>query len=511
MNKFSLQTTTGIYVGAKNVYVAQLKRTLLGPQLVKFGQVEIQAQADLDESAKRQAIVQALRRAVQENNISAKKVVTALPGKDVLIRYFQMPKIPKSEWETAIKFEAKKYIPFKIEELMWDFHVVLPKGKDMKMDVTFVAVKREIAQGYLSLLEQAGLKLSALEPAPFSLLRLLSLSNQLAKDKPTAIIDVAYGMADINIVKNRICYLTRDVSLPLEEEVVFDNLLNEIRMSLDYYEKLFPAEVIGKILISGEVELKDWDRKLAEDLKVPVEKADLAKAIKIQKALPPSSMAVAIGLGLRGLTGAGTKVNLYQVREVKPEVMLAKEALKITPQIRQAIVRALTLSCVGLVIVYLVMQQRLAKENKELDFVLSLRPKIDLPVSTFSYEKLEELKKELEGKLSVFSLIIDNRVFWTDKFNELPKIIPPGMWLTDLSIRDGLSKQNKTDRSFVIKGTAYHEDPVQEIGIVTKFVSNLKESSIFSQGLAQIKLDAMTSAELRKMPVKNFTISCIKR
>ena len=511
MINLKLQTTTGLYVGARAVYVAQLARTFTGPRLLKFGKTEIQAQAQADESTKKQAKISAVRRVLQENNITVKNVVTALPGKDTLIRYFQMPKIPKSEWETAIKFEAKKYIPFKLEELMWDFHVVLPKAKEAKMDVTFVGVKREVAQKYLSLLEQAGLQASVLESAPFSLLRLFASGKQLVKAKPTAIVDVDYGMADINIVKNRICYLTRDVSLPLEEEVIFDSLLNEIRMSLDYYEKIFPAELIGKILLCGETDLKDWDRRLAEELKVPVEKGDLAKAVKFEKTLPSLNMAIAVGLGLRRIAGAVTEINLYQVRKAKPEVITTKEAFRFTPLVRQAVINAVILSCIGLLALHLVMYWRTSQEKKKLEHVISLRPKMELPISDFSYPRSEEIKKELENRLASLNLIIDRRVFWTNKLNELPKMLPPGLWLTDLSFTDKLFGENKVDRSLVLKGVSLHEDPVREIGIITRFVSNLKENLIFSRGFKEIKLDSMQGAEVKKRAVKNFIISCIER
>lgn len=505
------QAITGIYVGARNIYVAQLKGGLFGVRLVKFAQTEIQAQAQAEESVKKQAIVQALRRAIQENNISTRRVVSALPGKDVLIRYFQLPRIPKPEWETAIKFEAKKYIPFKIEELMWDFHVVLPKDKQAKMDVTFAAVKKEIAQGHLAILQEAGLKPLAIEPAPFSLVRLFALGKQLAQDKPTAIVDIDYGMADINIVKNKICYLTRDISLPLEEEVIFDSLLNEVRMSLDYYEKLFPTELVAKILLCGEVERKGWDRTLAQELKLPVEKADPAKSLKTQKISPPLNMAVACGLGLRGLTKVAAEVNLCRVHEVEPRVVIRKEAVKFTPEIRQAVFRAVVLSCVGLLALHLAMLPGLNQKRQELSQQISLRPKIELPISSFSYTQLEKQKQELEDRLSNLSLIIDKRIFWTSKLDQLPKIIPPGLWLTDLAVAEKLLKGDRVSRSLTIKGVAYHEDPVQEIGVITKFVSRLKENNAFAQGFTEIKLDSMASAQLKEMPVKNFAISCSAR
>jgi len=506
----NLQTTTGVYVGARNVYIAQVQGTFFGPRLLKFGQTEIQAQEGADQTTKDKAIVQAIKKVLDEQNISAKKVVTALPGKDVLVRYFQMPKIPKSEWETAIKFEAKKYIPFKIEELMWDFHVGSASSKEStKMDVTFVAVKRKIAQDFISLLEEAGLKASILEPAPFSLVRVFALSNQLDGDKPTAVVDVDYGMADINIVKEKMSYLTRDVSLPLEQEVLFDSLLNEIRMSLDYYEKLFPAETISRILLSGELELQDWDRKLADELKMPVEKVDLVKAIKTQKALPPLNMAVALGLALRGMGPAATEVNLYQFREVKPQAALtAKEVLAFTPEMRQALIRSATLSGIGLAILYLIMLSPIARERKKVKEIMVVRPKISIPVEGFTYSDLEKIEKDLERRLSVLDLLVGKDVFVTDKFNELPKIIPPGIWLTNFSFSDRFTRDGRINRSLTIRGVAYHENPVREIGLVTKFVSNAKANANFAKGFQDIKLSSMTASELKGMPVKDFTISC---
>lgn len=513
MINVKFQSSTGIYVGARNVYVAQLKGTLFGIRLVAFGKTEIQAQAQTSGPDKQQteAIVQAIKRVLRENNITTNKVTTALPGKDVLIRYFQMTKIPRSEWETAIKFEAKKYVPFKIEELIWDFRVVLPKENAVTMSVTFAAVKKELAKKHLSLFEEVGLKVSVLEPAPFSMIRVFILSKQLAKDRPTAIVDVDYGMADINIVKNKVCYLTRDVSLPLEEEVVFDNLLNEIRMSLDYYEKIFPAEAIGKVLLCGEVEHKDWDRNLAEELKVPVEKANPAKAIKIRRVLPPLNMAIAIGLALRGLVKTAADVNLYRIRKVKEKISLRKEVFELTPEMRQALFRAVALSCVGLLILYLVMHHSVSRQEEELERAIDLRPKVSLPIASLSYSKVEKTRKQLEKKLSSLDAIITKRIIWTTKFNELPKIIPPGLWLTNLDFFQKLSKDNKLSWILTIEGAAYHEDAVREIGIITKFVSNLKENKVFSGDFQKIELISMTSGAIEGMPVKMFSISCLNK
>jgi len=510
---FKLRTATGIYVGTRHVYVAQLKGTLFGAHLVKCGRTEIQPSNAAGPPGKYQTptLVEAIKKVLRENNITSKRVITALPGKDILIRYFQMPKIPKSEWEDAIRFEAKKYIPFKIEELLWDFRVGLPKGRGIeKTDVTFAAVKIEVAKKYLALLEEAGLKVLALEPAPFSLVRMLTLSKQLPKDKPVAIVDIDEGVADINIVKNGICFLTRDVSLPLERDIIFDNLLNEIRMSLDYYEKLFPAEMINKILLCGEAELKDWDKRFTAELKIPVENASLAKAVKIKKAVPALNMSIAIGLGLRGTARTVSELDLSRPRKPQAKIWVTKWGIEFTPEVGRAIIQATALSCVVLLGLYFLMNYDINKRKEQLEQIVSSGLKLDSARAPLSQAKLEELEQELSKKLHSLASIIDKRTIWTSKFNELPKILPEGAWLTELSCSEQLSKNNKFTRSLKLKGVVYNQDPTQEVGIITNFVSDLKANKEFALGFQAITLDSVTSAEFEGEPVKRFEISCRK-
>ncbi len=219
-------------------------------------------------------------------------------------------------------------------------------------------------------------------------------------------------------------------------------------------------------------------------------------------------MAVAIGLSLRGLTKAAAEVNLCRAEEVKPKVAPAKEAFEFTPEVRQAVFRAVVLSCIGLLAAHLAMYPSIARKNKHLELVKSLRPKIGLPISSLPYSKLEQTRDDLKNKLSALNLIIDKRISWTAKLNELPKLIPPGVWLTNLSFNQKILKDNKVIRSVTLRGIAYYENPGRGIEVITALVSGLNENKEFSRGFKEIKLDSMTSAQLEGMTVKDFTISC---
>jgi type IV pilus assembly protein PilM len=92
-----------------------------------------------------------LKDELRKKNIETKQANIILPGKDLIIRTFHMPVLPPSELFNAVRFEAKKYIPFKIEELVCDFQFRLDKS-NRKNFVLFVGIKKEILDKYMSIL-----------------------------------------------------------------------------------------------------------------------------------------------------------------------------------------------------------------------------------------------------------------------------------------------------------------------------------------------------------------------
>jgi Tfp pilus assembly PilM family ATPase len=71
-------------VGTRNVYIAQLRKTIFGIRLLKFARAGIQTQnRPGEEMPKTQQIAQTIKRLMRENNIAAKKVFTAIAGRDV--------------------------------------------------------------------------------------------------------------------------------------------------------------------------------------------------------------------------------------------------------------------------------------------------------------------------------------------------------------------------------------------------------------------------------------------
>ena len=78
---------------------------------------------------------------MRKSNFKVEEVIVNLSLENAMLRYFQMPLIPEQEWRTAIKFEAKRHLPFNIEDIFFDFQVV-------KREETKRQKKKEITMNF---------------------------------------------------------------------------------------------------------------------------------------------------------------------------------------------------------------------------------------------------------------------------------------------------------------------------------------------------------------------------
>ncbi|MFZ2937190.1 MAG: hypothetical protein WA066_00600, partial [Candidatus Omnitrophota bacterium] len=123
--------------GKKISNTVQIKRSLISP-----GELEEKVPDEVK-------IVALFKDELRKNNIDAKEAVICLSGKDLIIRTFEIPVMPANELVNIINFEVKKYIPFKVEDLIADFQTKLDK-LSRRNQILYVGIKKEVLNKYLS-------------------------------------------------------------------------------------------------------------------------------------------------------------------------------------------------------------------------------------------------------------------------------------------------------------------------------------------------------------------------
>ena len=525
---FDTKKVTGLYVGQETVDMVVLKSTIKGPKLIKFAQVPIypkeKEEAEItpesgpnapstglatakehEKKTRDDYIIEAIQKVFRESNIKPGNVVSAVPSEDAMVRYFQMPKIPKQEWNAAINFEAKRYIPFRMEDVASDFQVVSSRSLPNSMDVIFVAVKQNIIEKYANLLERAGLRPVIIEPAPLSLIRVFNAAEQIDDKLNTAIINIDVETANILILRTGVPYIIRDI--PLDEKVsegksiepVFERLLSEIKLSFDFYEKRFPSEVIDKIIIYSRMPLEKWHELVGKELQIPVEVGDPLRGISIKKGMVPPKLAVSFGLALRGISEPFIDLNLYK------EKMLIYKRKELF--IKTAFMEA-SLAVFLLIILKIVSMKMLAPLTGEFDLTLSERPKAELSIKKDSIDELESLKNKMATEKHFIENIIGRRTYFTTILTDLSELVPANIWLTEVNFEEKLDKKDvsKISRQLDIKGYCVMEDRAKETDIINNFLVDLQQLPYINKNMQKADIISVEKMEIEDRKAASFEI-----
>ncbi|MFZ3054747.1 MAG: type IV pilus assembly protein PilM [Minisyncoccales bacterium] len=141
----------------------------------------------------------ALKAIIEETGIKTKKVVFSLPDFATFFTTFELPPMSKKEIANAIGFEARKYIPLPLSELVLDWQLMSkePSPKE-NSKILVMAVPKIIVEQYKTIAEQAGLELTALEAEAMALKRAV-----MRKDNTTScLLEIGFQSTNINIIED---------------------------------------------------------------------------------------------------------------------------------------------------------------------------------------------------------------------------------------------------------------------------------------------------------------------
>ncbi len=506
--------TIGIYFGPQLISIVETK----GRQAINYAQVS-QATVSTGELLEEKVpanikLIALLKDELRKNNIEPGEAIVSISGKDLIVRTFEMPVLPRQELNTAVNFEAKKYIPFKIEELVSDFQYTLDKSIQ-KMRVLFVGIKKEALDNYIEILNQLGIKPKSIEYSAFSILRLLKLTNTKEKGIIAVVnIDLTKDdEANFVVVDNGFPLFSRDISLTggYEEPVkagetqqiaILERLKREIQISLDYYDRKFPAKNIGKIFFITNPNYRADLNGFIKELGLGINFIDVNKYI--DKPVPFSLAFV------KGYSNSLSSIKI----EVKIDLLSAKERAtkKIVPEVSkplslfmrfksEVIVAA---ACFLIFIVIFVSGIfRALPLQSELQSIITIRPETTLKPGELTYKDLIDINSSYKRKAETMDSTIKKRLYLTPLLDMIPRVAPSGLRLVELSFRN---EEEKT--GLILKGTVYLGDSVKESEQVNLFLSVLKDNPIFTKYFKEISIESSGHKQIGKISVTNFIISC---
>ncbi|SHK07430.1 type IV pilus assembly protein PilM [Desulforamulus aeronauticus] len=331
----------GIDIGSRFLKVVQISKSGKDVQIDYYGSIKTPQELGSN-SFPEEMLAAELARLLDQLPVKRCPINVTI-GAKIITRHIRMPEMPAKELVTAIKWEAEKYIPIPVDELVLDY-VNLgsqnPEGHKQS-HILLTAITRETVEFYHRAFSFANLQLAAVDLSAFAIWRVFVGMNRDFPKEVTALLDLGYSSSQMIVVKNRKIVFTR--LLPVGARTIFDTLarnlqmdlrdirqafetdlerltvgndntpglqeflgegigdfVREVRRSLEFFSNQEKDEVSRIVITGGTANFAGIDLLLAEELRLPIKIGSSMIPMKDRRneTLDPS-YTVALGLALR--------------------------------------------------------------------------------------------------------------------------------------------------------------------------------------------------------------------
>lgn len=482
--------TLGVYFGNNSISVAEVVKKKLYHHFSFPHNLSEIAQTPLPNIPDEIKLTAILQKSLRDKKIESTDVVLSLQTKDIILRSFFIPWMTSNEVKGVVEFEINRYIPFKLQELAYNYHATtITENKTKRIRILFVAIRKDTVEKYCSVLEQINLRIIAIEAEPISLVRLLTFKKFIQPSQTTVLVHAENKEGAIIIVDNGIPQFVREFRLGiptvtttgLEYDTIKSRLFNEIRMSLDYYSRLHPQSIIERILFLSSMPIEVTD-SLGKDLGIASVSLNACKILEIEQETPLSTLNV-FGAGLRKAVPFAADIDLAKARikETLQEVVMK-------PLNRERIMQVGALCAAVLFLVFILSNLRVASYKAK----SSQLTKRQGAYETLSIEDINKKREEAIKKLdSLKNLNLKSNVAYFLK--RIPQLLPKEAWLNTLTIiiseiasgrstdRIGKTGQNRPRPQVTItmEGYIFTEDINEQVTLVNNLPKSFKKDPNF--------------------------------
>jgi type IV pilus assembly protein PilM len=296
----------GLDIEAGSVAAAEVRAANGSVQVSATGIVPLSAGAFREgEVADPDSVADALKSLFSTNRLS-KQVRLGVGNQRVVVRTLRLPAIedPK-EMEAAVRFQAEEQMPMPLDQAVLEHQVVggVPagEGEAPKVDVVVIAARRDMVASFVEPVRRAGLQPVGVDLSAFGMIRALvgggAESDPGSRPQEAVLYCNVGDVMNLAVARGRSCLFTRVATSGLEaiaarlaterglsaehanqwlghvglsgqvEEIAGDpevvaaargvledgvsGLVDDLRLSLDYYRAQESAVPVDRILICG--------------------------------------------------------------------------------------------------------------------------------------------------------------------------------------------------------------------------------------------------------------------
>ena len=232
--------TVGLDIGSGLIKLVVIDHASGEPELCKVAIAPVLADAIVEGEVMDPGIVaDAIRGLFVSGGVKQKTVVTAVGGRDVIVKKIQMDRMKEADAREVIRWEAEQHVPFDMENVELDFQILDPDAEGLQMNVLLVAAKRELVESKSTLLTDAGLEATHIDVDAFALHNAFEVNYPDEQTGVIGLLNVGHEVTNINILEDGVPILTRDLAIGTRK--FREDLQRERGLSAEDADKLLQA------------------------------------------------------------------------------------------------------------------------------------------------------------------------------------------------------------------------------------------------------------------------------
>jgi len=346
---FSSKSVLGVDIGTASIKIAELNHLRDKFELKNYGILDFLSKKETDQKLYDEYIAGGIKELISRTKPSTKNSVASIPSFSTFSTVIELPYLSEKDLAKAIPFEARKYIPIPLNELVLDWTIIniaevnkyqtsSQQNKSYpNVEVFIAAVPKEETERYRKIFLKAGLTLKALELENIALIRSL-----IGEDKsPLAMVNLGGRSTSIVVINKGFERISRNyeiggfeltkalskalrVSFERAEEIkkveglkstnpsltesitpLIDMIIFEIKKTISNFEEDKKTKITKLILTGAQanmIGLKDYfAKKIDKEVVIgnPFSRISYNKTLKPILPSLGSSLALALGLAMR--------------------------------------------------------------------------------------------------------------------------------------------------------------------------------------------------------------------
>jgi hypothetical protein len=291
-----------------------------------------------------------------------------------------------------------------------------------------------------------------------------------------------------------------------DEDLLSSKLLNELRVSLNYYSRQNPAGKLSKIVTITLNSMPGLTKALGEEFGMPVS-CLLGREILKTTDIVDLGLLSAAGMALREKDFSTKDFDLSE--RAKRRNLSKEEGRSVF--FHYQVMAGVVTACAVVLFLTWKMTNKMAIEQKARLKILEEKAGV---FRSSEVSQIDELTQELKNKLTNYKdiRIKSNIAYYLHK---IPALLPRGTWLKtfNISYYDTPLKEDELTRivsrvSLTLDGYAYLKSANEQFRLVNLLVSILKKEENFSDSFDNIDLVTVQQDSLQNHSVTYFKIVC---